>query len=89
MADVENTRNDPVPLHLRNAPTKLMKQLDYGAGYRYAHDYADGFVAQENFPESLKGRSYYHPTDRGFENEIRKRMELREQALREQEGQGD
>jgi putative ATPase len=89
MADVENSRNDPVPIHLRNAPTGLMKQLGYGDGYRYAHDYDQGFVAQENFPESLMGRSYYHPTDRGFENEIRKRMDLREQAIRDQEAKGD
>lgn len=88
-ADVESSRNDPVPLHLRNAPTKLMKQLGYGDGYRYAHDYEHGYVAQENFPESLKGRKYYQPTDRGFENEIRKRMDLREQILREQDQQGD
>ena len=78
-ADVENSRNDPVPLHLRNAPTALLKDLGYGDGYRYAHDFEGGFVDQENFPASLAGRKYYHPTDRGFELEIRKRMALRDE----------
>ncbi|MCD6059155.1 MAG: ATPase central domain protein [Thermomicrobiales bacterium] len=69
-ADVASTRNDPVPIHLRNAPTRLMKELGYGRGYRYAHDFADGIVAQENLPENLKGATYYVPTERGFEREI-------------------
>jgi putative ATPase len=63
-----------VPLHLRNAPTQLMKELGYLKGYRYAHDYDEGVVAQQNLPENLAGRSYYHPTDRGFERELRDRM---------------
>lgn len=73
--DVSATRNDPVPLHLRNAPTGLMKQIGYGAGYKYAHDYEDGLVHQEGLPSNLAGRSYYHPTDRGFERDLRARME--------------
>ncbi len=72
--DVEKTRNDPVPLHLRNAPTGLMKGLGYGQGYRYAHDYEDAAVAQDHLPENLKGRRYYTPTGRGFEAEIAGRM---------------
>ncbi len=72
--DVEQTRNDPVPIHLRNAPTGLMKDLGYGKGYRYAHDYEDGIVAQQNLPENLAGRRYYHPTERGFEREIGERL---------------
>ena len=78
-ADVANTRNDPVPLHLRNAPTQLMKQLDYGKGYRYAHSYEGGVVYQQNLPDSLKGRVYYNPTDRGYEGKLAKRLqELRD-----------
>jgi putative ATPase len=68
--DVEATRNDPVPIHLRNAPTRLMKEMGYGRGYRYAHDFEDGIVAQENLPENLRGAIYYQPTDRGFEREL-------------------
>jgi putative ATPase len=64
-----------VPLHLRNAPTKLMKQLDYGKGYRYAHDEPEGFAAGENyFPEGMKPREYYVPTDRGLEGKIAERL---------------
>ncbi len=59
MRDVQETRNDPVPLHLRNAPTGLMKQLGYGKDYHYAHD--DYALKQENLPENLKGRRYYQP----------------------------
>lgn len=59
--DVANTRNDPVPLHLRNAVTGLMKGLGYGAGYKYAHDYDGAKVEQEHLPESLRGRRYYEP----------------------------
>jgi putative ATPase len=73
-ADVEQTRNDPVPLHLRNAPTSLMKGLGYGKGYRYAHDYEEGVVGQQNLPDNLAGRRYYQPTERGFEAEIRGRQ---------------
>ena len=75
LADVRETRNDPVPLHLRNAPTGLMKDLGYGDGYRYAHDYEGGVVAQKNFPDALVGRRYYEPTGRGFEDSIRLRLE--------------
>jgi len=65
----------PVPLHLRNAPTRLMKKLGYGKGYRYAHDYADAKVDQQHLPEKIKGRRFYFPTDRGFEKTIKERME--------------
>jgi putative ATPase len=73
-ADVEATRNDPVPIHLRNAPTRLMKEMGYGRGYRYAHDFEDGIVAQDNLPENLRGATYYQPTDRGFERELGNRL---------------
>ena len=66
---------EPVPLHLRNAPTRLMKQLDYGKGYRYAHDEADAVSDMDCLPDNLKGRRFYEPTDRGFEKEIKRRLE--------------
>ncbi len=72
--DVEQTRNDPVPLHLRNAPTRLMKSLGYGKGYRYAHDEAKHVSDMECLPESLIGRQYYRPTDQGQEREIARRL---------------
>jgi putative ATPase len=74
-ADVAQTRNDPVPIHLRNAPTGLMRELGYGRGYRYAHDYDEGIVGQQNLPENLGARTYYEPTDRGFERELAARLE--------------
>ena len=85
-ADVAETRNDPVPLHLRNAPTRLMKGLGYGKGYQYAHDAADAVVAQEHLPANLRGRRYSEPTERGVEARISQRLaERRERiaALRE------
>ena len=66
---------DPVPLHLRNAPTKLMKTLDYGKGYQYAHADAEGVTEMSCLPESLQGEKYYQPTDRGFEKEIKRRLD--------------
>jgi putative ATPase len=84
-ADVEQSRNDPVPLHLRNAPTALMKNLGYGEGYRYAHDYEGGVIEQQNLPDALKDRTYYIPSDRGFEVEIKKRMDQRDELLRQSE----
>lgn len=80
--DVQETRNDPVPLHLRNAPTKLMKDVGYGAGYKYAHDYDDAVVAQQNLPEALAGKTYYAPTNRGYEEEIGKRLEFWRELIR-------
>jgi putative ATPase len=76
-AAAEAAQNDvasPVPLHLRNAPTKLMKQLDYGKGYQYAHDEPDAVASMDCLPDNLKGREFYKPTDFGFEKEIRKRL---------------
>ena len=66
---------EPVPLHLRNAPTKLMKVLDYGKGYRYAHDEADAVADMSCLPPALAHRSFYQPTDRGFEKEIKRRLD--------------
>lgn len=73
--DVERTRNEPVPKHLRNAPTGLMKGLGYGAGYKYAHDFEGAQIEQSHLPDSLQGRRYYHPTTRGHEAKIRQRIE--------------
>lgn len=73
--DVQTTRNEPVPLHLRNPETPLMRQLGYGKGYKYAHDYPGHFVKQQNLPDSLRSRRYYEPSDQGFEKEIARRLE--------------
>src|SRR2546425_3132337 len=73
--DVENTRNDPVPLHIRNAPTGLMKNLGYGKGYQYAHDLEDKVADMECLPDSLKGRKYYNPQETGEETEIKRRLD--------------
>lgn len=73
--DAQHDVAEPVPLHLRNAPTRLMKELDYGKGYRYAHAEEDAIAAMECLPEQLRGRRYYQPTKRGFEREIRKRLD--------------
>jgi putative ATPase len=73
--EVEETRQEPVPLHLRNAPTKLMKELDYGKGYRYAHNEEGRVADMDCLPDSLKGRSYYHPTNEGREKLLAQRME--------------
>ena len=62
------------PLHLRNAPTRLMKDLDYGAAYKYSHDYDGHFVEQEYLPGGMKGKIYYRPTDQGAEKRIRERL---------------
>src|SRR5215510_991933 len=75
VSDVENTRNDPVPLHIRNAPTGLMKQLGYGKGYQYAHDLEDKVADMDCLPDSLKGRKYYHAQERGEESEIKRRLD--------------
>jgi putative ATPase len=73
--DIERTRTEPVPLHLRNAPTGLMKALGYGKGYRYAHDEEGRVADMECLPESLRGRTYYHPTHEGREKILAQRME--------------
>jgi putative ATPase len=74
-ADAHTQAADPVPLHLRNAPTRLMKDLQYGKGYRYAHDERDAIAAMDCLPPSLADRAYYRPADRGFEKELKRRLE--------------
>ena len=73
---------EPVPLHLRNAPTKLMKELEYGKGYKYAHDEPEGVAEMDCLPPAHRGRQFYEPTNRGHEAEIRKRLD----ALRKKPG---
>ena len=73
-SDVASAPAEPVPLHIRNAPTALMKELGYADGYKYAHDYEAAYVEQEYLPERLRGRVYYRPSDRGLEAEIKKRL---------------
>jgi putative ATPase len=73
--DIESTRQEPVPLHLRNATTKLMKQLDYAKGYRYAHDEPDKVADMDCLPPSLTGRRYYEPTQEGREKQLAQRLE--------------
>ena len=68
--DAERTSDEAIPLHLRNAPTSLMKEMGHGRGYKYAHDYDGAMVNQEHLPESLRERLYYEPTDRGREQKI-------------------
>jgi putative ATPase len=73
--DVQQTEADPVPLHLRNAPTGLMKNLGYGKDYQYAHNYEDKVTNMQCLPDSLAGRSWYQPTDQGFEQRLRTRLD--------------
>ncbi len=65
----------PVPLHIRNAPTGLMRDLGYGRDYKYAHDYDDAFTPQDYLPSELKGQIFYRPTDRGYEKTIKSRLD--------------
>jgi len=74
-ADARNMLAEPVPLVIRNAPTKLMKELDYGRGYQYAHDAAERITNMQCIPDSLVGRSYYHPTEQGMEARFRERLD--------------
>ncbi len=73
--DVERSPHEPVPLHIRNPVTPLMKELGYGEGYQYAHEFPASTTDMETFPERLRGRRYYEPGNLGFEKEIRKRIE--------------
>jgi putative ATPase len=73
--DIQKTLSLPVPPRLRNAPTELMRELGYGKGYKYPHDYPGHYVKEDYLPEDLKGKTYYHPTNHGYEGEIRKRLD--------------
>jgi putative ATPase len=73
--EVRGGRAEPVPMRLRNAPTRAMKQWGYGSGYQHAHDFEDAVNEMECLPESLAGRRWYHPTERGVEKRIKERIE--------------
>jgi putative ATPase len=83
VTEVRQGDNPPVPLHIRNAPTPLMKDLGYGRGYKYAHDYEDQTTPMECLPDALRGRRFYEPKDVGFEREIRERLEKMRKARKE------
>jgi len=72
---VEKTGYQPVPLHIRNPVTGLMKEMGYGRGYKYAHDHDGGYAPQSYLPEALDGRRLYFPTDRGYEKTVKQRLE--------------
>ncbi len=75
MEDVRKTEADPVPLHLRNAVTGLMKNIGYGEGYKYAHNFEEKVTDMTCLPDNLSGRAYYKPSDQGFEARLKVRME--------------
>ena len=77
LAEVERSGNLPVPLHLRNAPTSLMKKLDYGKNYMYAHDYPGNFVVQQYRPDAIAGMTFWHPCSNPAEDVMRQRHEAR------------
>jgi putative ATPase len=82
-ADVREHGTQDVPLHLRNAPTKLMKELGYGTGYQYDHDAPDGVaIGQTAFPDALGERVYYEPVDRGMEAKLREKLQWLREARR-------
>lgn len=90
--DVEQTRHEPVPLHIRNAVTTLMAEVGYGEGYQYAHAYDEGVAPMSSMPESLQDRQYYRPTQRGYEAQVQSRLErweARRRDLASREGPGD
>lgn len=76
MADIRTSPNLPVPLHLRNAPTRLLKELGYGDDYKYGHSFQNNFVEQQYLPDNLKDKLYYRPTENGKEKSIKERLEL-------------
>jgi putative ATPase len=75
LEDVEKTSAEPVPLHIRNAPTRFMKQIGYGKGYQYAHDLESKVADMDCLPDNLRGRRYYHPTQEGREKLLAQRLE--------------
>jgi putative ATPase len=74
-AAIRSTGSLPTPLHIRNAPTRLMKDLGYGRGYKYAHDFADAFTPQQYLPEQLQGTIFFDPRQRGYEKHIKLRLD--------------
>ncbi len=88
-AQIQQGPNDPVPLHLRNAVTSLMREVGYGKGYKYAHDYPEHFVQQQNLPDSLKGKRFYTPGDQGYEKEVAARVKEWWAEVKEQGQEGE
>jgi putative ATPase len=86
--DALETRAEPVPLWIRNAPTGLMRDLGYGSGYRYAHDEAEGVAGMKCLPDALRGRRYYRPTDRGREPAVAERLDAARRVRERKQGQG-
>ncbi len=82
-ADIQTTGSLPVPLHIRNAPTTLMKEIGYGRGYQYAHDDREGLVLQEHLPPELAHSTFYEPTNPGFEAVIKDRLTKWKQILKQ------
>ena len=82
---VEKFGSLPVPLHIRNAPTRLMKNIGYGRGYKYAHDHPDAIVAQDHLPDKLRGRSFYEPSGRGYEKIVKERLDQWRRIRQQQE----
>jgi putative ATPase len=80
---------EPVPLHIRNAPTKLMHELGYGSGYRYAHDHEGAYVPQEYLPEALRGQRWYEPSDLGYEKTVKERIAWWESVKQAARGAGE
>jgi len=85
--DIKKYGHLPVPLVIRNAPTRMMKEMKYGKGYQYAHHFQDALVQQQHLPKQLKNRKYYFPTERGFEKEIKRKMITRNKKLSEKTNQ--
>jgi putative ATPase len=82
VARIREGHTEPVPLHLRNAPTSLMKDLDYGKGYEYAHDFEGGITGMDCLPEGLRDEKFYRPGDQGFEKVLAERMREWEEKRR-------
>lgn len=82
----KRTGSEPPPKHILNAPTKLMKQEGYGAGYAYDHDAEDGFSGQNYFPDGMEREAFYAPVERGFERELAKRVAYFEKLRRRRAG---
>ncbi|MBI5656675.1 MAG: replication-associated recombination protein A [Geobacter sp.] len=89
LAEVRASGALPVPLQIRNAPTKLMKELGYHKGYQYAHDFAEGYASQEYLPEKLQGRTFYAPKGHGYEKTIKERMAYLRQLQKQREGENE
>ena len=77
--EIKHGSAESVPLHLRNPVTPLMKEIGYGKGYKYAHDYPGHFVEQQNLPDSLQGKRYYTPSDQGYEKQVAAQLKARRQ----------